>query len=88
MTGFWCHTGGTEGSGTGHWTLWSVKWMGWTGQEGALEAELAYMRKQSRSLDSVVCGVDGLDSGQWKDCKLNLERDGLQSCLDPKSQYY
>jgi hypothetical protein len=25
--------------------------MGWTGQEGALEAELAYMEKQSRPLE-------------------------------------
>jgi hypothetical protein len=44
---FWCYTGGTEISETGRRTVWSVKRMEWTGQEEALEAELAYMEKQA-----------------------------------------
>ena len=39
MMGFWCHTGGTEGSGTGYWTVWSEKWMGWTGQGGGVGSQ-------------------------------------------------
>ena len=44
---FWCYTGGTEISETGRRAVWSVKRMEWTGQEEALEAELAYMEKQA-----------------------------------------
>ena len=40
-------SGGTEISETGRWTVWSVKGMEWTGQEEALEAELAYMEKRA-----------------------------------------
>jgi hypothetical protein len=65
----------------------SVEWMGslgWTGQEGALEAELAYMEKQSRPLDSVVC--DSVERMDWTRGRFELERDRPQSSLVQQSQ--
>jgi hypothetical protein len=62
----------------------SVEWMGWTGQEGALEAELAYMEKQSRPLDTVVC--DSVEQMDWTRGGFELKWDGPQSSLVPQSQ--